>query len=96
MLVVVLIAVLGLWSVTSFRRVPTLIVVGSGLFDVGANAALLIGLRLGSLALVSVASSLFPAVTVVMARVVNKEFLHPRQVLGLVMTLVAIAAIAVG
>ena len=96
MLVVVLVAVLGLWRVTGFSKVPTWIVVGSGLFDVAANAALLVGLRLGSLALVSVASSLVPAVTVALARLFDKEHLHPRQVVGLMMTLLAIAAIVVG
>ena len=96
MLVVILIALAGVWKITSFSRVPTWIVAGSGLFDVGANAALLVGLRVGSLALVSVASSLFPAVTVVLARIFNQERLHARQVLGLIMTLVAISAIALG
>lgn len=96
MVVVGAIAVFGLWKVTGFGKVPRGIVIGSGLFDVGANITLLVGLRLGSLALVSVASSLFPAVTVVLARFVNHEHLHGRQIFGLAMTLVAIAAIAVG
>lgn len=96
MVVVGLFALLGLWKVTGFAKVPRAIVIGSGLFDVGANITLLLGLRFGSLALVSVASSLFPAVTVVLARFVNHEYLHGRQIFGLVMTLVAISAIALG
>ncbi len=96
MAVVASLAVFGVWRVVGFAKVPRLVVVGSGLFDVGANMTLLLGLRLGSLALVSVAASLFPAVTVVLARIVNHEYLRGRQVLGLVMTLVAIAAIALG
>lgn len=96
MAVVGILAVLGAWKVVGFAKVPKVIVIGSGLFDVGANMTLLAGLRVGSLALVSVSASLFPAVTVVLARVVNKEHLRTRQVLGLVMVLVAIAAIALG
>jgi drug/metabolite transporter (DMT)-like permease len=96
MAVVALVAVFGVWKVVGFAKVPKMIVIGSGLFDVGANMTLLAGLRLGSLALVSVSASLFPAVTVVLARVVNHEHLRARQVLGLVMVLVAIAAIALG
>lgn len=96
MAVVALVAVFGVWKVVGFAKVPKMIVIGSGLFDVGANMTLLAGLRLGSLALVSVSASLFPAVTVVLARVVNHEHLRARQVLGLVMVLVAITAIALG
>ncbi len=96
MTVVLIVAALGVWKVTGFGKVPKAIVAGSGLFDVAANAALLAGLRVGTLALVSVASSLFPAVTVLLARIFNGEHLHVRQVVGLVLTLVAIGAIAVG
>ena len=96
MVVVGLVAILGLWKVTGFATVPTAIVISSGLFDVAANITLLLGLRLGSLALVSVSASLFPAVTVLLARIVNHEHLRVRQIVGLVLTLVAIAAIAMG
>ena len=96
MVVVLIVAGFGMWKVVGFTSVPKMIVIGSGLFDVGANMTLLLGLRVGSLALVSVSASLFPAVTVVLARVINHEHLLARQVLGLVMVLVAIAAIALG
>ena len=61
-----------------------------------ANVALLLALRAGSLALVAVAASFYPAVTVLMARVINSEHLRKRQILGLGLTLVALAAIAFG
>ena len=96
MIVVGLVALSGLWKVGGFSTVPKKIVIGSGLFDVGANITLLLGLRFGSLALVSVSASLFPAVTVVLARVINHEHLRARQILGIAMTLIAIGAIAFG
>ena len=96
MAVVLLVSLFGVWKIGRFRGVPRGIVIGAGVLDVGGNVTLLLGLRAGSLALVSVTSALYPAVTVVMARVVNGERLRSRQVLGLVLTLVAIAIIAVG
>ena len=96
MLVVLAFALIGLWKVTAFRRVPGKIAAASGVLDVAGNIALLLGLRLGSLALVAVAASLYPAVTVAMARVVNHEHLRQRQVVGLLLALLALAAIALG
>lgn len=96
MAVVVLISVLGLWRVTGLRRVPNAIVIGNGLLDVGGNIALLAALRVGSLATVGVTASFFPAVTVAMARVINREHLRGRQIVGLVLTIAALGAITVG
>jgi len=96
MVVVLLVALLGMWKVTGFGQVPRGVVLGSGLLDVAGNITLLAGLRIGSLALVAVSSSLYPVVTVVLARVVNHEHLRGRQVAGILMTLVALAAIALG
>jgi drug/metabolite transporter (DMT)-like permease len=96
MVVVLVVAAIGMWKVTGFAQVPRGIVIGSGLLDVAGNIALLVGLRVGPLALVAVSSALYPVVTVVLARVVNQEHLRGRQVFGIVMTLVALAAIALG
>jgi drug/metabolite transporter (DMT)-like permease len=96
MAVVLVVAAIGMWKVTGFAQVPRGIVLGSGLLDVAGNIALLAGLRVGPLALVAVSSSFYPVVTVVLARVVNQEHLRGRQVFGIVMTLVALAAIALG
>ena len=94
--VVLVVALLGMWKVTGFGQMPRGIVLGTGFLDVAGNITLLAALRVGSLALVAVSSSLYPVVTVVMARVVNREHLRGRQVVGIVMTLVALAAIALG
>ncbi len=94
MIVVLALAGLGVWKVAGFGAVPKGIVVGNGLLDVSANVTLLLGLHIGSLALVAVSASLYPAVTVVMARIVNHEHLAGRQVVGIGLTLVALAAIA--
>ncbi|TDI51346.1 MAG: DMT family transporter [Acidobacteria bacterium] len=96
MVVVLVVALLGMWKVTGFGQMPRGIVLGTGFLDVAGNITLLAALRVGSLALVAVSSSLYPVVTVVMARVVNREHLRGRQVVGIVMTLVALAAIALG
>ncbi|HXV71871.1 MAG TPA: hypothetical protein VEB69_10785 [Acidimicrobiia bacterium] len=58
--------------------------------------ALLLALRAGTLAPVAVAASFYPAVTVVMARLVNAEHLRTRQVVGVALTLCALTAIALG
>ena len=96
MFVVAVLALAGVWGVSPFSRSPRWIVVGNGILDVSGNVALLLALRAGSLARVSIAASFYPAVTVLMARLVNSEHLAARQIVGLVLTLVALAAIAAG
>jgi drug/metabolite transporter (DMT)-like permease len=90
-----LVALLGLWKVTRFAEVPPVIVAGNGVLDVAGNVALLLALRSGSLALVGVAASFYPAVTVMLARLINSEHLRGRQIVGVVLTLVALSVIAV-
>lgn len=94
--VVLTLAGLGIWRVAGWRDVPKGLVAGNGLLDVSANATLLLALHVGSLALVGVSSSFYPAVTVALARLVNREELRRRQVLGLALTLAALTAIALG
>lgn len=94
--VVLVMAATGLWKVTSFSGVPRGITIGNGSLDVAGNVTLLLALHSGSLALVAIASSLYPAVTVVMARLINDEHLRKRQMLGLGLTILALAAIAAG
>ncbi len=90
------IALLGYWKVTGPRQVPFKLVATSGLFDVTANVSLLLAVRAGSLALAAVASEFYPAVTVLLARIVNSERLLPRQIMGLVLALFSLTAIALG
>ena len=96
MLIVLVMSGLGIWKLVSFGQLPRSIVAGNALLDVSGNVALLLAVRAGSLALAAVAASFYPAVTVMMARFVNSELLHRRQVLGLGLTLLAMTAIALG
>ena len=96
MLTVAAISLAGLWRVSGFSTIPKRIVFGNGLLDVSGNVALLLALRAGTLAPVAVAASFYPAVTVVMARLVNSEHLRMRQIVGIVLTLSSLAAIALG
>ena len=96
MLTVAAISLAGLWRVSGFATIPKGIVFGNGLLDVSGNVALLLALRAGTLAPVAVAASFYPAVTVVMARLVNSEHLRMRQIVGIVLTLSSLAAIALG
>ena len=94
--VVGLVGITGLWRVSGWSALPKRIVFGNGLLDVSGNVVLLLALRTGSLAPVAVAASFYPAVTVLMARLVNAEHLRGRQIVGLGLTLVALTAIALG
>lgn len=96
MLVILVLAMFGVWNVVGFRSVPPVIVVANGVLDLAGNVALLLALRAGSLALVGVAASFYPAVTVLLARLVNSEHLRGRQVIGVALTLAALGAIALG
>ena len=96
MVAVSLVGLAGLWRVTGVSTIPKGIVFGNGVLDVSGNVTLLLALRAGSLAPVAVAASFYPAVTVLMARLVNHEDLRARQVVGLVLTLVALTAISLG
>jgi drug/metabolite transporter (DMT)-like permease len=93
------VTMLAAWLVrtrTRFRPRPGtgLVVVGAGLLDVTANALYLLAVREGLLSLVAVLSSLYPAATVVLARVVLGERLRPAQVAGLGLGLAGVAMIA--
>lgn len=96
MVVILAVAGLGLWRAVGFRQVPPVIVVANGALDLAGNVTLLLALRSGSLALVGVAASFYPAVTVLLARIVNAEHLRARQLIGVGLTLVALSAIALG
>jgi drug/metabolite transporter (DMT)-like permease len=71
---------------------PLLAVVGG--FDAGANVSFGYASRHGLLSLVAVLSSLYPAVTVVLARWLHKERLSAVQLVGVATALVGVAMIA--
>ena len=70
--------------------------VATGFVDVTATASLAIALQRGSLVVVSVVGSLFPAVTVLLARWFLKERIGGLQAVGIGLALVAIAMIVAG
>jgi drug/metabolite transporter (DMT)-like permease len=93
---VLLMAAFAVATTTSLRvgaeDVPMLALVG--VFDVGANVAFAYASRHGLLSLVSVLSSLYPAMTVVLARVVHSERLLRIQLAGVVTALGGVVLIA--
>lgn len=92
--VVLGLATAGVWKVDNFKSAPRGIILGNGVLDVTANVTLLLALRAGSFALGAVAASFYPAVTVLMARMINGEGLRKRQISGIALTLIALAMIA--
>ena len=67
-----------------------------GIFDVAANALLAVALTKGLVGLVAVLSSLYPVVTVLLARAVLGERVARPQQAGIVLALAGVAAIAAG
>jgi drug/metabolite transporter (DMT)-like permease len=67
-----------------------------GLFDASANAMLAVALTKGLVGLVAVLSSLYPVVTVLLARSVLGERVAPTQRTGVVLALGGVAVIAAG
>jgi drug/metabolite transporter (DMT)-like permease len=69
-------------------------VLGAGLFDVTANALIVLAIRRGLLSLVAPVASLYPATTVVLARFVLHERIGRQRAGGLALGLVGLALIA--
>lgn len=69
-------------------------VVAVGVGDIAANAFFLVAVRSGLISLVAVLSSLYPIVTVLLARFVNREHMRVTQAIGVAMSVVAVAAIS--
>jgi drug/metabolite transporter (DMT)-like permease len=74
------------------RDLPLLAVIGG--FDVGANATFAYASNHGLLSVVAVLSSLYPAVTVILARSVHAERLRGVQIVGVLGALSGVAMIA--
>ena len=97
-----LVSVALLLAVALGRRVPIRpahdrrVMIAGGLCDTGANVTFLFALKYGALAPVAVLSSLYPAATVVWARVLLGETLDRRKIIGLATALLAVALIAGG
>lgn len=67
-----------------------------GLIDVSANASLAFASTLGLISVVSVLSSIYPVVTVLLARAVLKERMRPVQVAGVGLAFGGVAALVAG
>jgi drug/metabolite transporter (DMT)-like permease len=91
---------LGLVGLVRRTRVPVAgsarVLVAIGLFDVGANTAFAYASRQGLLSVVAVLASLYPVVTVLLAREVHGERLARVQVVGAAGTLVGVALLSAG
>jgi len=74
-------------------RKAVTVVVACGALDMLANALYLVAVRLGPLGLVATLASLYPASTVLLARVVLGERLRPIQSVGLACAAIAIVLI---
>lgn len=76
-------------------RTPALLV-GCGLLDAGANALFLLATQRGLLTLVAVLGALYPAATLVLARMVLAERLARPQQLGVVIAGAAVVLVTTG
>ena len=68
---------------------------GAGALDVAANVTMLAAIRIGPLAVASVLGSLYPVVTILLARSVLGERLRPVQRAGVVLALAAVMLTAI-
>lgn len=95
----VLLVLVGLVASRSWLRPPGgrvgLAVLGVGVLDLVGNIGYLLAANRASLVVVAVVASLYPAVTVLMARIVHLERISPRQVSGLSLGVVAVALLSV-
>jgi len=71
-------------------------IIVAGVIDMCANALYLLATRYGMLSIVAVLASLYPASTVLLARVVLRERLNRLQIAGVACALVAVGMIATG
>jgi drug/metabolite transporter (DMT)-like permease len=79
------------------RRPPRWgLAIGSGALGALANLAFLLAVRSGDLSIVAVITALYPGATVVLARVVLGERLHPRKGVGLAAAALAVSLLALG
>ncbi len=74
------------------RKVRLVTAVAGG--DILANLTYLLAVRIGPLGLVAVASSFYPVVIVILAWLIEKESVSPQRLVGLALSMVSLALIA--
>lgn len=77
------------------RRLGISLAVLCGLLDSAANSAILYGLRIGELSIMSVLVALYPAGTVILAAIVLRERVARIQWIGLALAVVAAALLSI-
>lgn len=85
---------LGVGAGVGAKAVPLLAAIG--VLDAAANGCFARATGVGALAVVSVLSSLYPAVTALLARLVHDERLGRRQLTGVIATIAAVVLLASG
>ncbi len=73
--------------------VPTLI---AGVLDMAANIAFMLAVQSGMIILVTAVTSVYPAPTVLLARLINKEAVHPLRWAGLLAAAAGVALMGIG
>ena len=102
----------GLWPVaySNVLAVPVLVVMtrnipvgrapkaafGAGVLDAAGNGTFILAAQNGSLALTAVLGSLYPAMSILLARVVLAERPRRNQLIGMVLALVAVVLLSAG
>ena len=71
-------------------------IAGAGILDVAANLFFLLAARQGLLSIVAVLTSMYPATTVVLARIVLDERFHRTQLIGLGLAALGVTAMTLG
>ena len=69
-------------------------VIGSGLLDAVANVCYVLATRAGLFGIAVVLTSLYPGVTVLLARLVLGERIRPLQLAGLLLAIAGIAVVS--
>ncbi len=88
----ILLAVVAAKPVTA--KLDRLVIFGAGIFDAAANALVLVALRDGVI-VATVLSSMYPAATVLWARLIEGERVRPAQKFGLLLAGAAVVLIVI-